>query len=62
MGIIVETSNLVTAERRGHSVAAILEQIQQALGKTLAALSAITVVELAHGIERAVTEWTCPLN
>ena len=56
MGVIVDTSNLVTAERRGHSVADILEQIQKAYGETRASLSAITVGELAHGIERAKTE------
>jgi predicted nucleic acid-binding protein len=56
VGVIIDTSNLVTAERRGHGVAEILEQIQLAWGETQAALSAITVVELAHGIERAGTE------
>jgi tRNA(fMet)-specific endonuclease VapC len=56
VGLIVDTSNLVTAERRGHGVAEILEQIQQAWGETQAGLSAITVVELAHGVERAKTE------
>lgn len=55
MGVILDTSILVTAERRGHSVAGILEQIQQACGATSAALSAITIVEFAHGIERAKT-------
>jgi predicted nucleic acid-binding protein len=53
---MIDTSNLVTAERRGHSFAEILEQIQQASGETRAALSAVTIVELAHGIERAKTE------
>ena len=56
MGVIIDTSNLVTAERRGHGVADILEQIQRAYGETRAGLSAVTVVELAHGIERAKTE------
>jgi tRNA(fMet)-specific endonuclease VapC len=47
---------LVTAERRRHSVVNILEQIQQACGETPAALSAVTIVEFAHGIERAQTD------
>jgi tRNA(fMet)-specific endonuclease VapC len=46
---------LVTAERRGHSVADILEQIRRAWGEGSAALSAVTIVEFAHGIERAKT-------
>jgi predicted nucleic acid-binding protein len=54
--VIIDTSNLVTLERRGHGVAEILEQIQRACGETRAGLSAVTVVELAHGIERAKTE------
>jgi tRNA(fMet)-specific endonuclease VapC len=56
LGLIIDTSNLVTAERRGHGVAEILEQIQRAWGETRAGLSAVTIVELAHGIERAGTE------
>jgi len=46
----------VTAERRGYSVADILEQIQQTWGASQAALSTVTIVEFAHGIERAQTD------
>ena len=56
MGLIVDTSNLVTAERRGHSVPELLEQLQRAWGETRVGLSAVTIVEFAHGIERAVSE------
>jgi predicted nucleic acid-binding protein len=56
VGLILDTSTLVAAERRGHSVADILEQIQQAWGETQAGLSAVTVVEFAHAIERAKTD------
>jgi predicted nucleic acid-binding protein len=37
-------------------VADIPEPIQQAWGETQAALSAVTIVEFAHGIERAQTD------
>ena len=56
LGLILDTSILVTAERRGHSIANILEQIQEEWGETPAALSAVTIVEFAHGIERAQTD------
>jgi predicted nucleic acid-binding protein len=56
MGIIVDTSTLVTAERRKHSSAEIFAQLQTIFGDTEVALSAITVAELAHGIERAEPE------
>jgi hypothetical protein len=52
-GLTIDTSNLVTAERRGHGVADILEQIQRAWGETRAGLSAITVVELAQNGSRS---------
>ena len=53
MGLILDTSTLVTAERQGHSIAEILESIQKAVGETEVGLSAITIVELTHGIQRA---------
>lgn len=56
MGIIVDTSILVTAERRKHSSAEIFAQLQTIFGNPEVALSAVTVAELAHGIERAETE------
>ena len=56
VGVILDTSILVTAERSGSGVADILEQIQHSYGPTRAALSAVTIVEFAHGIERAKTE------
>jgi predicted nucleic acid-binding protein len=56
VGLILDTSTLVTAERRGHSVPEILEQLQNAWGETEVGLSAVTVVELTHGIQRAKLE------
>ena len=56
MGLILDTSTLVTAERRGRSVPEILEQIKNAWGETEVGLSAVTIVELTHGIQRAKFE------
>lgn len=56
MGLILDTSALVTAERRGQSVPRILAQVREAVGETEIGLSVITIVELTHGIQRARLE------
>jgi tRNA(fMet)-specific endonuclease VapC len=56
VGLILDTSTLVTAERLGHSVSEILEQLQNAWGETEVGLSAVTIVELTHGTQRAKLE------
>jgi predicted nucleic acid-binding protein len=56
MGLIFDTSTLVAAERRGHSVPEILEQAQKVWADTKVGISAVTMVELAHGIQRAKLE------
>jgi len=53
MGLILDTSTLVTAERRGHNVREIFAQLRATHGEVETGLAAVTVVELAHGIERA---------
>ncbi len=53
MGLTLDTSTLVSAERRGHSVRDIFAQLHSVHGTVPAGLSAVTLVELAHGIERA---------
>jgi len=53
MGVILDSSILIAGERRKDSVAAILERVEAACGQTAAALSAVTAVELTHGIYRA---------
>jgi len=55
MGVILDSSILIAGERRKGSVVEILERVEAACGKTTAALSAVTVVELTHGIYRART-------
>lgn len=46
MAVLIDTSVLVDAERRGHS-------LNQAIGKNDRAMSVITVSELLHGVHRA---------
>jgi tRNA(fMet)-specific endonuclease VapC len=56
MGLILDTSVLVAGERRGESVKQILTRLQASQGETEAALSAVSVVELTHGVYRAKTD------
>jgi tRNA(fMet)-specific endonuclease VapC len=56
MGLILDSSVLIARERQGQSIRRVLHQIQAKHGETEAALSAVTVVELTHGIYRARTE------
>ena len=56
MGLILDSSVLIAGERRGDRVWDILERVQATQGETESALSAVTIVELTHGIYRAKTE------
>ena len=46
MGVILDSSILIAGERRKDSVAEVLERVEAVCGKTAAALSAVTAVEL----------------
>ena len=56
MGLILDTGILIASERRGGSVEAILERLRAEQGEVDVAISAVSVVELTHGIYRARTE------
>ena len=56
MGVILDSSILIAGERARESVAEVLERVEAVCGKTAAALSAVTAVELTHGIYRARTD------
>jgi predicted nucleic acid-binding protein len=56
VGIILDSSVIVTAERRGQSVRQILELVQASQGETEVGLSVVTVAELVHGAYRAKTQ------
>jgi tRNA(fMet)-specific endonuclease VapC len=53
VGLILDSSVLIAAERRGHTVRQILEQIQANHGETDIGLSVVTIAELIHGAYRA---------
>ena len=55
MGLILDSSVVIAAERRGDTVEQLIEQIVKATGDQEAALSAIGLTELIHGIYRAQT-------
>lgn len=55
MGLILDSSVVIAAERRGDNVAQLLKQIFAATGNQQAALSSIGLTELVHGIYRAQT-------
>jgi predicted nucleic acid-binding protein len=56
VGLILDTSILIESERRREGVEDILRRIQAAQGEIDVALSAVSVVELTHGIYRAKTD------
>ena len=55
MGLILDSSVVIAAERRGDTVEQLIEKIVKATGDQEAALSAIGLTELIHGIYRAQT-------
>ena len=52
MGIVLDSSVLIAAERRGHTVREILEQVQAARNDTEIGLSVVSIAELVHGAYR----------
>jgi tRNA(fMet)-specific endonuclease VapC len=56
MGLILDTSVLIASDRRGESVEDILRGIRRAQGEIDIAISAVSAVELTHGIYRAQTD------
>jgi tRNA(fMet)-specific endonuclease VapC len=55
LGVILDSSVVIEAERQQLNVAQFLKRIIQKIGEREAALSSITVAELVHGIYRANT-------
>ena len=56
MGLILDSSIVIAAERRGHTVRQILEQVQAAHGEIEIGLSVVTIAELMHGAYRAQSD------
>jgi predicted nucleic acid-binding protein len=55
LGVVLDSSIVIEAERQQLDVARFLKHIASQLGEREAALCAISVAELAHGIHRADT-------
>ena len=55
MGVIIDSSVLIAAERQGQNARQMLTAISTQLGNTEIAISVVTLVELAHGAARADT-------
>jgi len=56
VGIVLDSSVIIAAERRGRTVREILEQVQAAQGEVEIGLSVVTIAELVHGAYRTKTE------
>ena len=55
MGLILDSSVVIAAERRGDTVEKLIGQVVAAAGDQDAALSSVGLTELVHGIYRAQT-------
>jgi|SRR5579864_996542 len=55
MGVILDSSVLIAAERQGNNARQVLDAVSSRLGNTEVALSVLTLLELAHGAARADT-------
>jgi predicted nucleic acid-binding protein len=56
MGLILDSSIIIAAERRGLTVLQILEQVRAAQSEIEVGLSVVTIAELVHGAYRAKTQ------
>ncbi len=55
MGLILDSSVLIAAERQGQNARQTLTSISSQVGVTDIAISVVTLIELAHGVARANT-------
>lgn len=55
LGLVLDSSSVVTAERKKQPVPAFIESIFRAHGSVELSLSPVTVAELVHGIYRSKT-------
>jgi len=55
MGLILDSSVLIAAERQGKNARQVLTSLAQEVGETEVGISVVTLIELAHGAARADT-------
>jgi tRNA(fMet)-specific endonuclease VapC len=53
MGLILDSSVLIAAERQGKNARQVLTAIRENIGETEVGISVVTLIELAHGAARA---------
>jgi predicted nucleic acid-binding protein len=56
VGIILDSSVIIAAERRGHTVLEILGQVRSSQGEIEIGVSVVSIAELVHGAYRAKTD------
>lgn len=56
MGLILDSSVIISAERQGYNARQVLAEISRRVPGEDLALSVVTLTELAHGVSRANTE------
>jgi predicted nucleic acid-binding protein len=55
LGLILDSSVIIEAEREGQTVEQLLEQVSRIVGEVEIAICSVTVAELVHGVYRANT-------
>ena len=55
LGLILDSSVIVEAERKGQTVEQLLEQVRRSVGEVEIAICSVKVAELVHGVYRANT-------
>jgi predicted nucleic acid-binding protein len=55
LGLILDSSVIIEAERKGQTVEQLLEQVKRSVGEVEIAICSVTVAELVHGVYRANT-------
>lgn len=55
LGIVLDSSIIIEAERKRQTVEQLLETIQERFGDAEIAMSAVTLAELVHGVARGNT-------
>ena len=53
MGLILDSSVLITAEREGKNARHVLAALRERIGETGVGISVVSLIELAHGAARA---------
>ena len=56
LGIVLDSSVIIEAERKHQTVEELLQSVQQRFGEVEITMSAVTLAELVHGIPRANTQ------